>query len=318
MPPYYKLSPAFIAGLLDPKKKASPPDPSSAPDLPERDFTPLEEILGERPAPVSPPPSATRPEPQLNLPTIGDVWDRMQAQRGSISGATRAATPSTQDLLPRRPASSWDAIGLREATPNADPNKTLGATRDDSFGTSPHFGMPDGLQFIKGPTTYSTAGGHQFSTLEALKPVQLSTASSIVDYGRAHGFPDNVTQVVLNQAAYESSLGRLTSNSGNSSVTGLFQYDQPTWNQRGHSGVRTSDADQIAAMFRDVGGFSTRYATGLANGAIPKGVTFEQYVETKHHAGSNSTSWDLYKKDYDRKIGRFGLRLVPKKPRKVI
>ena len=74
---------------------------------------------------------------------------------------------------------------------------------------------------------------------------------------------------------------------------------------------------RIAAMFRDVGSFSTRYATGLATEAIPKGVTFEQYIETKHHAGSNSTSWDLYKKDYDHKVGRFGLRLVPKKPRKV-
>jgi hypothetical protein len=82
--------------------------------------------------------------------------------------------------------------------------------------------------------------------------------------------------------------------------------------------MRTNDTDQIAAMFRDVGSFSARYAAGTSNGAIPKSVTFEQYVETKHHAGSNSTSWDLYKRDYDHKVRNFGLRLVPKKPRKVI
>jgi hypothetical protein len=51
MPPYYKLSPAFIAMLLDNKRRASPPDPPLSDDSvqrPEPAFTPLEEILGER------------------------------------------------------------------------------------------------------------------------------------------------------------------------------------------------------------------------------------------------------------------------------
>jgi hypothetical protein len=75
-----------------------------------------------------------------------------------------------------------------------------------------------------------------------------------------------------------------------------------------------ASADQIAAMFRDVTRLSTRYATGVASRAIPKSVTFEQYVETKHHGGWSNKSWDRYEKGYDFKIRSFGLHLVPKRP----
>jgi hypothetical protein len=101
MPPRYKLSPAFIAMLLNDKSKASAPDRPGADRtmrpgdsrLPmgsaEPDFTPLEEILGERPASVPRPPSRpvpapvpiARPEPQLNLPTMSDVWRQMLAAK---------------------------------------------------------------------------------------------------------------------------------------------------------------------------------------------------------------------------------------------
>jgi hypothetical protein len=85
MPPNPKLSPAVIAALPGGKRNASPPNPPLSEDnsvrRPEPAFTPLDEILGTRSASVSPPVSTTWPDQQLNLPTIGDVWQRMPAEK---------------------------------------------------------------------------------------------------------------------------------------------------------------------------------------------------------------------------------------------
>jgi hypothetical protein len=57
--------------------------PSTPGLTPQPSFTPLEEIFGERAAPVSPPAFAARPEPQLSLPTMNNVRNRMQPDNGS-------------------------------------------------------------------------------------------------------------------------------------------------------------------------------------------------------------------------------------------
>ncbi len=82
MPPTSRLSSAVIAALLNNKRKESPPDQSWTEDPvrpsdsfpaarpPEPDFTPLEDILGERRTPGFAQGFA-KPEPQWTLPTIG-------------------------------------------------------------------------------------------------------------------------------------------------------------------------------------------------------------------------------------------------------
>src|SRR3954467_1485325 len=85
MPPYITRPTANALMQLGAKANASARDPilpkdavpPADPTL-EPDFTPLEETLGERPPGVPPPVSSARPEPQLNLPTMSDVRNRMQ------------------------------------------------------------------------------------------------------------------------------------------------------------------------------------------------------------------------------------------------
>jgi hypothetical protein len=155
MPPRYKLSPAFIAMLLTDKSKASPlhqpgsdkamrpSDPLSARGTAEPDFTPLEEILGERPAAVPRPPSGTvsrptstmRSEPQLNLPTMDDVWRQTQAAK--------------------QPAAAYDAIGASRrpaeggmfTPPSVRASTAIQLGKSGGRATSPHdfsSGFPNG------------------------------------------------------------------------------------------------------------------------------------------------------------------------------
>jgi hypothetical protein len=95
MAPYIKRRSANALMQMDAKSNATRPgplpsdgagqlaDPPSVAHSPEPTFTPLEEILDERRTPVPPPPSATRAEPQVNLPTMSDVRDRMQQDNES-------------------------------------------------------------------------------------------------------------------------------------------------------------------------------------------------------------------------------------------
>jgi hypothetical protein len=158
MPPKYKLSPTFIAMMLNNNRKDAPPTPARSGDAvrpgdassgpPEPHFTPLEEILGERPAAAPAPPSAptfkARPEPQLNLPTIGDVWQQMQAEKHRTAAASTAMWP------PRSPTGNSVF-----ATPGgfASVNSPLG-----SFFGSGRAGVPAGSPSALDPSWPTNSG----------------------------------------------------------------------------------------------------------------------------------------------------------------
>src|SRR3954464_1761841 len=99
MPPHYKLSPVFIAMLLDNKRKASPPDPPLSDDnvrQPAPEFTPLEEILGERRAPGSAQ-ALAKPEPQRTLPTIGGAFRPVESS--AMAGSREAQITPLEEIL---------------------------------------------------------------------------------------------------------------------------------------------------------------------------------------------------------------------------
>jgi hypothetical protein len=131
MPPSSKLSPAFIATMLDPKRKASPPTatsseyvvrpaaPSSSSGSPEPQFTPLEEILGERPASISAPVSAKPPEPQLSHVPSGP---KPNPARASTSGPIGQVS---------KPSTDWRSFAVEPSGIGRPPNISAG------FGLAP-------------------------------------------------------------------------------------------------------------------------------------------------------------------------------------
>ena len=158
MPPKYKLSPAFIAMMLDNNRKDAPPTPTpsgdavrpadASPGPPEPHFTPLEEILGEQPTaaltPTPAPTLRTRLEPQLNLPTIGDVWQRMQADKrrtAAAYGPSDEWEPERDIIFPPLPGypprdgllgrvgAHANGASMRSIGPNPEQPNSFGVTR---------------------------------------------------------------------------------------------------------------------------------------------------------------------------------------------
>jgi hypothetical protein len=133
----------------------------------------------------------------------------------------------------------------------------------------------------------------QYSTRTALDSGQVKILNAIVDYGKANGYDPSVITIAANQAFYESALGRIRSNPTNSSVTGLFQYNKPTWEAMRHSGLNiNSDQDQIKAMYLDIMNYYWRYLNRQASGKIPPTISFPNYIEIKHHSGPNDEHWN--------------------------
>lgn len=193
-----------------------------------------------------------------------------------------------------RKASSWEAA-------NNDPGP---GSQDGGSGGSGSGGSSSSTQ------VFHTASGHEFDLLGTvhLQQSQIDTISAIVDYGKSHNMHQYQIHIAVNQAFYESSLGLLTHNPSNSSVTGLYQYNSSTWSALGRGSLDiNSQADQIHAMYDDIVAFGSLYSQGFMGGAIPTDVTFDQYIEVKHHLGSNSTDWhNPVVSDYQNKEDHLG------------
>ncbi|NIK06845.1 hypothetical protein FHY11_000311 [Xanthomonas arboricola] len=170
----------------------------------------------------------------------------------------------------------------------------------------------DEMQCVAGGQSYRTPGGNTVNVSANLSDAQVTTVGKIVDYGYSHRMlPDEVSTAV-NQAFYESSLGAITSNPSNPNVQGLYQYDATTWDSLGHSALnRSSTDDQIAAMYSDIRSFEVRWAAGRQAGSIPTSLLLEDYIEIKHHLGSNSTNWSSpVLNDYHGKVTVLGFTSV--------
>ncbi|WYX25966.1 hypothetical protein WJ969_10170 [Achromobacter xylosoxidans] len=61
-----------------------------------------------------------------------------------------------------------------------------------------------------------------------LNESQADTKATIVEYGRQHGFSDDLIQIASDIAYLESSFGSSLANP-NSTASGLFQYTDGTW-----------------------------------------------------------------------------------------
>lgn len=160
---------------------------------------------------------------------------------------------------------------------------------------------------------HTSPGGAAYVTSLRLSPGQKTVLDAIIDGGVAKGYDPSAIAVVADQAFYESSLGRLRTNPTNSSVSGLFQYDNPTWTYLGHSDISIGkDADQISAMYQDLDKYNQDYAAGQKSGYVPKYLPFSDYVEVQHHLGDNSGAWGSpVVSDYNKKSTALGLQFGP-------
>ena len=115
MPLHYKLSPAVIAALLGPKGRVLPPDaPLSDDDVQraEPDFTPLDEILGERPTQVSLPASVMRQDASPGSAGIGGATLYLGDGYDASSGETNNSDGAADAALSSLPASAWRVPGI--------------------------------------------------------------------------------------------------------------------------------------------------------------------------------------------------------------
>jgi len=136
-------------------------------------------------------------------------------------------------------------------------------------------------------SSYKTPGGTRYSTATRLNARQSAVVGKIVDYGVAHRFrPDQIGGIV-NQAFFESSLGTLERN-GKNDAKGIFQYLTGEWHDFHHNLNRSSDDDQIIAIFQDVHRFELSYEMGQKSGAVPKNVLFSTYMHLMHNYGPSS------------------------------
>jgi hypothetical protein len=77
MPPYTSSKSAVLAALIEGQRNRLRNEAAWRQEDP---------LSGASPEPADPPPAVTppRPEPQLNLPHLGDIWDRMQKEKRSL------------------------------------------------------------------------------------------------------------------------------------------------------------------------------------------------------------------------------------------
>ncbi|KJV36375.1 hypothetical protein [Luteibacter yeojuensis] len=136
---------------------------------------------------------------------------------------------------------------------------------------------------------HKTPGGIPFTTRALLNHEQVALASEILDYAQARGIRSDYAGILVRQAFYETSLG---TNFRNPTHIGIFQYGPKTWAERHNDLNINSRSDQIKAMYRDVEGYGPRYSEKHNSGEIPWHISFEYYVELKHHGGTNFTDWN--------------------------
>ena len=94
-------------------------------------------------------------------------------------------------------------------------------------------------------------------------------------------------QTILNiaiQAYHESRICANEGSNSSSGVAGMFQYDAGTSSDNYSSLNLFSDTDQINAMYQEAQRFNQdRWSSGQAAGTIPPSLSYDDYVEYKHH-----------------------------------
>ncbi|MDZ5645846.1 hypothetical protein [Nitrospirillum sp. BR 11828] len=152
---------------------------------------------------------------------------------------------------------------------------------------------------------HTTPSGNHYTTNIPLTDAQTKVVDKIVDFGQQHGFTSDQIKTAVDQAYYESSFNQQAQN-GN--FTGLFQYNQQSWDALGHSNMDIhNEDDQIKAIYSDINRYTDRYSSGESSGAIPSSESFENYFEVKHHLGNNSTDWNSPTvADYPGKVSTLG------------
>lgn len=136
---------------------------------------------------------------------------------------------------------------------------------------------------------HTTPSGGQFSVHVNLSAEQTAVASQIVDHGRANNIRNDYVAIAFRKAYHESSFNAILTNPTH---FGLYQYSNDTWSIH-HNAMNIHNVqDQIRAMFSDIEGYAARYRQGRESGQIPYELTFEHYVEYKHHFGANYDRWE--------------------------
>lgn len=122
--------------------------------------------------------------------------------------------------------------------------------------------------------------------MDSINPAQRAVADQIAAYGRRHGMFQRTIDAAVKFAYIESRLGLFRKNGD---AQGLFHYKPDRWNEwHADLGSRQEDANQIAAIYRDLLDSERRY-NDLKNTRIPRGtVSLEEYQYIKHHDGRSS------------------------------
>lgn len=154
---------------------------------------------------------------------------------------------------------------------------------------------------------HETSEDYFYTVNKQLTADQTKVLDRIVNYGIDHGYSSDTINNIANQAFHESQLGaNETSNQGR---VWLFMYDSDTWNEHYASMNlnRGNDDDQITAMYKESEMFPmSRWQQGQQNGSIPQNLSYDDYVEYKHHGYygdggvTHGAAWDAYEATYHR------------------
>lgn len=177
----------------------------------------------------------------------------------------------------------------------------------------PPYGAGGGSTPTPAPThhTHTSPSGVTINYDGTLTDAQVTMMDKIADYGKSHGYSNEQIWNALQQAYHESRLG---ANWGDNSTQskdgthiGLFQYDQSSFDRWNPNGNIHSNADQIAAIFHEYDTFTReRYQEKVNSGEIPSNLSYDEYLEYKHHQPSGDggktvgTDWFTYQSTYDR------------------
>lgn len=158
--------------------------------------------------------------------------------------------------------------------------------------------------------TTTTASGVKITYDGNLTQAQVDVMTAIADYGKTHGYSNGQIWNAIQQAYHESKLGADwggTDQTADGVHYGLFQYDTTSFARWNPTGSVLSNADQIAAIYKEYDTFTlSRWTDGVASGAIPATLTYDEYLEYKHHQPggdggvTNGAPWTAYQATYDR------------------
>jgi len=127
-----------------------------------------------------------------------------------------------------------------------------------------------------------------------LNQTQINNRNAIYQYGIENGYSSEHVQIAINMAYIESSVGQfLVNKDKNSTASGLFQYNNPTWANR-HNGLgeKNNHSNQIQAFYSDLSRYVSWYTNPETNSSIPSDMSLTEYIATKHHDGVNYTDFE--------------------------